>query len=52
MSARRSRELVISFIATVVNYEYLFYWRLKQDGMIEYEIKVGTRLTSIQGCKD
>lgn len=27
--SRRSRKLVVSFIATVVNYEYLFYWYLK-----------------------
>ena len=25
--ARRSRRLVLSNIVTVVNYEYLFYWR-------------------------
>lgn len=37
---RRSRRLVISFIATVGNYEYGFYWYLYQDGMIEYEIKL------------
>ena len=30
---RRARKLVLSFIATVVNYEYLFYWYLHQDGM-------------------
>ena len=28
--SRRSRKLVLSFIATVVNYEYLFYWYCKQ----------------------
>ena len=28
--SRRSRRLVLSFIATVVNYEYLFYWYLMQ----------------------
>ena len=32
--SRRSRVLVISSIATVVNYEYLFYWRLRLDGTI------------------
>ena len=30
--ARRSRRLVLSFIATVVNYEYLFYVSLYQVG--------------------
>ena len=42
--SRRSRELVVSFIATVVNYEYLFYWRLKQDGSIDFEIKLSGEL--------
>ena len=44
--SRRSRELVISFIATVVNYEYLFYWRLKQDGTIDFEIKLSGELST------
>jgi primary-amine oxidase len=37
---RRSRRLVISFIATVGNYEYGFYWYLYQDGNIEFEVKL------------
>ena len=36
---RRSRRLVISFHATVANYEYLVYWRLYQDGNIECEVR-------------
>ena len=28
--ARRSRRLVISFIATIANYEYGFFWYLYQ----------------------
>jgi primary-amine oxidase len=44
--ARRSRELVISSIATVVNYEYLFYWRLKLDGSIDYEIRLTGELST------
>ena len=36
---RRSRKLVISFIATVGNYEYAFYWSFFQDGAIELEVK-------------
>ncbi|MDY6946740.1 MAG: primary-amine oxidase [Pseudomonadota bacterium] len=39
VEVRRSRKLVISFIATVGNYEYGFYWHLRQDGSIEVEIK-------------
>jgi primary-amine oxidase len=36
---RRSRKLVISFIATVGNYEYAFYWYFRQDASIELEVK-------------
>lgn len=36
---RRSRKLVISFIATVANYEYAFYWHLYLDGSIEFLVK-------------
>src|SRR4029079_2781148 len=32
---RRSRRLVVSFIATVGNYEYGFYWYLCQAGALE-----------------
>mgnify|MGYP001335433844 CR=1 FL=1 len=37
---RRSRRLVVSFIATVGNYEYGFYWYFYQDGAIGYEVKL------------
>jgi primary-amine oxidase len=37
---RRSRRLVVSFIATVGNYEYGFYWYFYQDGTIQLEIKM------------
>jgi primary-amine oxidase len=37
---RRSRRLVVSFIATVGNYEYGFYWYFYQEGSIEYEVKL------------
>jgi primary-amine oxidase len=37
---RRSRRLVISFIATVGNYEYGFFWYFYQDGTIEFEVKL------------
>jgi primary-amine oxidase len=46
VDVRRSRRLVLSFIATVDNYEYGFYWYFYQDGTIEYEIK----LTGILLC--
>jgi primary-amine oxidase len=37
---RRSRRLVISFIATIDNYDYGFFWYLYQDGTIEFEAKL------------
>jgi primary-amine oxidase len=37
---RRSRRLVVSFIATVGNYEYGFYWYFSQDGSIQLEVKL------------
>ena len=37
---RRSRRLVISFIATVGNYEYGFFWYFYQDGTIEFQVKL------------
>jgi primary-amine oxidase len=36
---RRMRRLVVSFHATVANYEYLVYWRLYEDGSIECEVR-------------
>ena len=36
---RRMRRLVVSFHATVANYEYLVYWRFHQDGNIECEVR-------------
>jgi primary-amine oxidase len=37
---RRSRRLVVSFVATVGNYEYGYYWYFQQDGTIEAEVKL------------
>ncbi len=37
---RRSRRLSVSFIATVGNYEYGYYWYFYQDGCIQCEIKL------------
>jgi len=44
--SRRSRELIVSSIATVVNYEYLFYWHFKQDGCIDFKIKLSGELST------
>ena len=43
---RRSRRLVVSFIATVGNYEYGFYWRFYQDGTIEHDIRLTVILST------
>ncbi|MGC7100642.1 primary-amine oxidase [Amycolatopsis lurida] len=40
VDVRRSRKLVISFISTVGNYHYGFYWNLFQDGHIEVDVKL------------
>ena len=40
VEVRRSRRLSVSFIATVGNYEYAFYWYFYQDGSIQCEIKL------------
>lgn len=40
VEVRRLRRLVVSFIATVGNYEYGIYWYLYLDGRIECEIKL------------
>jgi primary-amine oxidase len=40
VEVRRSRRLVVSFIATVGNYEYGFYWYFYLDGTIQLEVKL------------
>lgn len=42
----RARRLVLSFIATVVNYEYAFYWYFNQDGTIGFEVKATGELST------
>ncbi|HEY4928265.1 MAG TPA: primary-amine oxidase [Acidimicrobiales bacterium] len=37
---RRSRRLVVSFMATVGNYEYGFYWYFYLDGSLQLEVKL------------
>ncbi|HEX4813004.1 MAG TPA: primary-amine oxidase [Nonomuraea sp.] len=44
---RRSRRLVVSYFATVGNYDYGFYWYLYLDGTIEFACKsTGVPFTS------
>jgi primary-amine oxidase len=45
---RRSRRLVVSFIATVGNYDYGFYWYFYLDGTIGFEVKL-TGILSTMG---
>src|SRR5207237_2269334 len=51
---RRSRRLVVSFIATVGNYEYGFYWYFYLDGSIQLEVKLTGVLSTmaIDGAVD
>jgi primary-amine oxidase len=37
---RRSRRLVVSFVATVGNYDYGFFWYFYLDGTIQLEVKL------------
>src|SRR6266496_2119675 len=37
---RRSRRLVVSFFATVGNYDYGFFWYFYQDGRLQFEVKL------------
>ncbi|MDT0451266.1 primary-amine oxidase [Streptomyces hesseae] len=39
VESRRSRRLVISYLATVGNYDYGFYWYFHQDGTIAFEVR-------------
>lgn len=43
---RRARKFVVSFIATVVNYEYLFYWNFFMDGTVSLEIRLSGELST------
>ncbi len=46
-TTRRMRRLVVSFQATISNYDYLFYWRFHEDGSIECEVRAtGIMITS------
>lgn len=38
--ARRARKLVVSFVATVMNHESLFYWWFHVDGSMGLDIKL------------
>lgn len=40
VEVRRSRRLTASFVSTVGNYEYGFYWHFYQDASLELEVKL------------
>ncbi|XP_037032511.1 copper amine oxidase 1-like [Bradysia coprophila] len=46
VNVTRSRRLVLSFVVTVVNYEYAFYYTFYQDGTISFEIKATGELST------
>ncbi len=46
---RRSRRLVLSFISTVVNYEYAFYWYFYQVTLCTALCFVLISLLGVQG---
>lgn len=48
---RRSRRLTVSFVCTVANYEYGFFWHFYQDGKIEAEVKL-TGILSVGALRD
>ncbi|MGA5699145.1 primary-amine oxidase [Peterkaempfera bronchialis] len=50
VQSRRSRRLVVSYIATLGNYDYGFYWYLYQDGTIAFEAK-STGLVQTSGIE-
>ncbi len=51
VEVRRSRRLVVSFIATVGNYEYGFYWYFYLDGTMQLEVKL-TGIMSTQAVAE
>jgi primary-amine oxidase len=48
---RRNRVLVVSFICTVGNYDYAFYWNFDVSGAIEHEVKA-TGIMQTQGLRE
>lgn len=46
VNVTRSRRLVLSFVVTVVNYEYAFYYIFYQDGTLSFEVKATGELST------
>lgn len=58
-AARRSRELVVSFGVVIGNYDYLFHWIFREDGILTVETELtgillgkGTESLSCEACPD
>lgn len=49
--ARRGRELVLAYTATVGNYDYVFRWIFRQDGAIEHQVQM-TGVMAVKGVAD
>lgn len=47
---RRNRRLVVSFISTIGNYDFAFYWYFYQDGSVEGQVRLtGCNATGLLG---
>lgn len=49
--ARRGRDLVLAYTATVGNYDYIFRWIFRQDGAIQHEVQL-TGVMAVQGVPE
>ena len=49
--ARRGRELVLAYTATVGNYDYVFRWIFRQDGAIDHQVQM-TGVMAVRGVAD
>ena len=49
--ARRGRDLVLAYTATVGNYDYVFRWIFRQDGAIQHEVQL-TGVMAVQGVSE
>jgi primary-amine oxidase len=51
--SRRGRKLVVSFVATVANYDYAFYYNFYMDGQVKFLVKLtGILSTSLLAPAD
>ncbi|HKP75598.1 MAG TPA: hypothetical protein VJT67_08650, partial [Longimicrobiaceae bacterium] len=48
--ARRARELVLAYAATVGNYDYVFRWIFHPDGVLEHQVQL-TGVMAVRGVR-